>query len=401
MDARHEDAPADLSVRGTNQKGVRAYNERLVLTLVRRQGPLAKAEIAKRTGLSPQTVSVIMRALEGEGLIAREAPVRGKVGQPSVPFSLAPDGALFFGLKIGRRSSELALIDFVGAERASRRVFYRYPTPDAVMNFVRGALEQILGGLDAASRDRIRGLGIAAPFELWRWPRLIGLPEGAMADWRHRDLRAEIADICDFPVHLENDGSAACSAELIFGTAPVPPAFLYAYVGYFIGGGIVLDGNLHTGAGGNAGALASMPVPAPGGGARQLIEPASIATLERRIEHASGGTPGFLTDDAPWEIPPGILDAWIAEAAEALAFCCIGAAALIEAPAVVIDGWLPTPLRSRLARATASAIAAGDTAGIAAPTVIEGTLGPRARSLGAAALVLSKRYMVDQTAIFR
>src|SRR6218665_3234242 len=70
---------------GANQVRVRAYNERLVLSLVRRHGSQSKAEIARRTGLSAQTVSVIMRSLEKDGLLIRGAPVRGRVGQPSIP----------------------------------------------------------------------------------------------------------------------------------------------------------------------------------------------------------------------------------------------------------------------------------------------------------------------------
>ena len=107
-------------VRGSNQAGMRAYNERLVLSLVRRDGALAKSDIARLTGLSAQTVSVIMRSLEADGLLARGEPIRGRIGQPSVPMSLAADGAFFFGLKIGRRSVDLMLIDFLGGIVAAR-----------------------------------------------------------------------------------------------------------------------------------------------------------------------------------------------------------------------------------------------------------------------------------------
>ena len=100
----------DLS-RGTNQSGVRLYNERLVLSLVRRHGSLPKADIARMTGLSPQTISIIANQLEADGLLRREAVVRGRVGQPSVPYSLNPEGAYSIGLKIGRRSVDLSLID--------------------------------------------------------------------------------------------------------------------------------------------------------------------------------------------------------------------------------------------------------------------------------------------------
>ena len=76
--------------RGTNQSGMRNLNERLVLSLVRQRGNLSKAEISQMTELSAQTVSVIVRALENDGLLMRNEPVRGRVGQPSVPMSLDP-----------------------------------------------------------------------------------------------------------------------------------------------------------------------------------------------------------------------------------------------------------------------------------------------------------------------
>lgn len=106
--------PSTPARRGTNQAGMRAYNERLVLTLVRAHGPLSKTDIARMTGLSAQTVSVIMRHLEADRLLRRGEPQRGRVGQPSVPLSLDPDGAYFIGVKIGRRSLDLVLVDFAG-----------------------------------------------------------------------------------------------------------------------------------------------------------------------------------------------------------------------------------------------------------------------------------------------
>ncbi len=390
----------DLEVRGTNQRGVRAYNERLALTLIRWLGPLSKAEIAKRTGLSAQTTSIIMRALEEAGLVMRRDPIRGRVGQPSVPFALNPDGALFFGLKIGRRSSELLLIDFGGAERASRMLPYRFPTPAAVVDFAQTSLNEITEGLEVGARERISGLGIAMPFEMWNWPAMIGLPQEAMEAWRDHDIVADIARFCELPIHLANDGSAACNAELLFGSAETPPDFLYVYIGYFVGGGVVIDGSLFQGRGGNAGALASIPVPAARGGTRQLIEPASIATLERRLEQL-GPAKELLTDLGNWHVPQDLLEGWVQEAADALAYVAIGAAAIMELKTMVIDGWVPPAVRAELVRRTADAIARQTMAGIDAPVATEGSLGRRARSLGAAALVLSRRHMVDQTALFR
>src|SRR5271154_3652053 len=108
-------SPASAS--GADQAGVRLYNERLILSLARRFGRLSKIEVARMTGLSVQSASAIMNRLQADGLLRREAPLRGRVGQPTIPFSLDPEGALSLGLKIGRRSCDLVLIDFCGAVR--------------------------------------------------------------------------------------------------------------------------------------------------------------------------------------------------------------------------------------------------------------------------------------------
>ena len=170
-------APEAAGFRGSNQSGMRAHNERLVLSILRQQGPLAKSDLARITGLSVQTVSVIMRSLEQDGLLLRGEPIRGRIGQPSVPMSLDAEGAFFLGLKIGRRSADLMLVDFLGRVRATRRRIYRYPTPDIVVAFVSDALPAVLETLPASQRDRVGGMGIAMPFQLWNWVHYLGAPQ--------------------------------------------------------------------------------------------------------------------------------------------------------------------------------------------------------------------------------
>ena len=274
--------------RGSNQSGMRAYNERLVLSLVRQSGPLAKAQISQMTGLSAQTVSVIMRALEAEGLLEKGEPVRGKVGQPSVPMALNKSGAFFLGLKIGRRSVGLVLTDFMGqvVDRISQ--YGGYPSPDGVVQFTRDGIKTLLDKLPPEHQARVAGLGIALPFQLWDWAGLLEAAPVEMADWRARDIAADIADICDFPVFLCNDASAACGAELVFGDQDRPRDFLYFFVSYFVGGGLVLDNALYIGATGNAAALGSIPVASADGSMRQLVDIASLVRLEMALAERGG-----------------------------------------------------------------------------------------------------------------
>ena len=178
--------------RGTNQSGMRDYNERLTLSLVRNHGSLSKTEIARLTKLSAQTVSVIMRELEEEGLLLRNEPVRGKIGQPSIPMSLDPEGAFFLGLKIGRRSAELVLIDFLGGVRAMLQLSYRYPAPRETVEFVSHGIKRIRAGLTAGAgpaHRRARHRHAVRTVELGRHRRRAARGDG---QWRNRDIRADI-----------------------------------------------------------------------------------------------------------------------------------------------------------------------------------------------------------------
>jgi len=390
--------PETAGPRGSNQSGMRAHNERLVLSLVRQNGALAKSDIARMTGLSAQTVSVIMRALEHDGFLRRGEPVRGKIGQPSVPMSLAAEGAFFFGLKIGRRSADLALIDFLGRVRGARRRIYRYPTPDAVMTFVAEALPLLAAQLPASQRDRIGGMGVAMPFQLWAWVQDIGAPQSEMDAWRDRDIQAELAALSGMPVHVQNDATAACGAELVFGKGERPKDFLYFYFGYFIGGGLVLNGQLVTGRGGNAAGVGPMPVPGPDGRMHRLFSAASMSVLAARMEAAGLSSDPLWERPDRWDVPERVLSAWLDSAAEGLASAALSAAALLEIEAVLIDGWMPVEVRAEMVRRTEAALYRLDLSGVEPPSIREGSVGAEARALGAAAIPLSQRFLIDQNA---
>jgi hypothetical protein len=264
---------------GADQYGVRVYNERLILSLVRRSAHLSKVEVARLTGLSVQSTSAIMNRLQADGLLQREAPLRGRVGQPTVPLSLNPEGAFSLGLKIGRRSCDLVLVDFCGQVRQRAHRTFLYPTPELILNFVETELPAITGTLSALERRRIAGLGVAAPFQLWNWAVEIGAPAGAMEGWRTIVIEQEIARICPYPATLCNDATSACAAEFFFGRGWAFRDFIYFFLGTFVGGGLVLDGALYPGRTGNAAALGSMPVPPLGRNGKstpQLIACASI-----------------------------------------------------------------------------------------------------------------------------
>ncbi len=392
-----------MNAGGANQAGVRLYNERLLLSLVRRFGPLSKIEVARSTGLSVQATSAIMNRLQAEGLLKREAPLRGRVGQPTIPMSIDREGAFSFGLKIGRRSCDLVLVDFGGAIRQRTCRAYAFPTPMMILDFVRESLPSLAASLTASQRRRIAGVGVAAPFQLWNWESEIGAPKGAMSAWRHFDAESEIAAVCPYPTTLCNDATAACAAEFFFGRCWRYRDFLYFFIGEFLGGGLVLDGALRPGRTGNAAALGSMPITAKvnGGVAQQLIACASIYQLERRLEAAGLDSSSIYATPESWGELGAELDAWIEDAASALAYAAVAAISVIDFEAIVIDGALPAMVRERLTACMAQIFAGLDRRGLSDVDIVPGSIGADAGSIGGAALPLIKQFARDREVLFK
>jgi predicted NBD/HSP70 family sugar kinase len=388
---------------GANQAGVRLYNERLLLSLVRRFGPLSKVEVARLTGLSVQATSAIMNRLQADGLLRREAPLRGRVGQPTIPMSIDPEGAYSFGFKIGRRSCDLALIDFRGVVRERARRTYAFPTPAMILEFMRGELPALALKLNAAQRGRIAGLGVGVPFQLWNWEIEIGAPPGAMSAWREFDTEGEIAAISPYPVTLCNDATAACAAEFFFGRSWRHRDFLYFFLGAFVGGGVVLDGALRPGRTGNAGAVGSMPIlgKSDGAVAPQLIACASIYQLERRLEAAGIDPASIWATPESWGEFGAHLEAWIEDAAWALAYATAAAISVIDFEAIVIDGAMPVTMRDRLVARTAQIFEGLDRRGLSEVEFTSGTVGHDARAIGAAALPLIRNFARDREILFK
>jgi predicted NBD/HSP70 family sugar kinase len=386
--------------RGTTQNGVRLYNERLVLSLIRQHGAVPKAELARLTGLSAQTVSVIVRLLEKDKLVIKGKLQRGKVGQPLTPFLLNPDGAFSIGLKVGRRSGDLMLLDLAGNVRATVRQNYHFPSPTEFVTFAKNGIAELVAKLSPELRVRISGLGIAAPFELWNWEEEVGAPHDVLEAWRGFDLVGALSKLCDFPVFPCNDATAACAAELFFGRGHSFRDFAYFYIGFFIGGGIVLNGALFQGRTGYAGSMGPIPVPGASG-TEQLIRHASTYKLERMLV-AEGRDPLILSQNLnDWSVVGPALDAWIEGTSRSLAYASLVAASVIEFEAVIIDGAIPSDVRHRVIESTRAKLEKLDQRGIAPLQVIEGLIGVDARAMGAASLPLFANFIIDRDVLFK
>ena len=391
-------ASARLRPRGSNQMGMRQFNERVVLQALRVHGSCPKAELARLTGLTAQTIGLITARLDEDQLLTREAPVRGKVGQPSVPIGLNPDGAFAIGIKIGRRSADWLLVDFTGRVRDRLVLDYPFPDSETLLPIIEANMNRLLRSLGGL-RSRVVGVGVAAPFQLGGWHRMLGLTEAQSQAWNQIDLGAQVQAMTDLPVSFAKDTAAACVAELLQGRGRDIRSFLYLFMDTFVGGGLVLHSHLHRGTQGNAGAVASLPLRVSTGGEPppQLVSQASLWDLEQRFRAHSLDPMAAYDDRAlqePW-LP--YTREWIDRAALALAHCIVSGTAFLDLDAVVIDGSIAAPLLQHLLQQVTEALKAYNWEGLQQmPRVELGSIGSDARALGGALLPLHACFAPDR-----
>ncbi len=390
----------DSPLKGSNLTTVRGVNEQLILHLVRLHRRLTKAEATRITGLSPNAISVIFRALETDGFLLRCDPIRGRIGQPSVPMRLNPAVRHYIGFQIGRRNYRLVLVDFAGNILARKTELHAYPTPDSLLRFVETAWPELLREA-RCRRDQVQAFNVATPFDLWSWTGETGAPQDAMDAWRSFDLKEALRARLTWPVRIENDGTAACRAEQVFGERKAAQDWAYFFIENLVGGGVVLNGSVYPGRHGRAGGFGPLRIPDQSEGDR-LIDHASLLILEKMAgEFVSEPLQRIYSEQSDWQSLEQFVEPWLQRASLGLAHAIVSTLAVIDFEAIVIDGAFPANVRERLVLEVKRQLGRLDLQGIEMPEVMTGGFGAIASALGAAAMQISGEFMIDQNQLLQ
>lgn len=316
-------------------------NERQILDLIRSEGPLSRADLARRTELALQSVVRLADGLIERGfLIAGERVARGGPGQPSAPLSLVADAACCFGVSILTDGVSLVLMDLAGVRRATRRIVMEVDDRTAVLRRVRRELEAMLR-TSSLAHERVFGAGVAIS-GYFVGPAQVNAPMG-MEAWSLLDLEEAFTTALGLPVWVENDGNAAAVGESLYGVGRRHSSFAYIYMGAGVGGGVISGGVLIRGARGNAGEFTGL-LPPKARGERPTM------TLLLEILHAHGVEVASLDDlqarfDPAW---PGV-DAWLERTRPACTAILSAIGAIVDPEVIVLGGRIPVALAEAMA----------------------------------------------------
>lgn len=387
---------------GSNQIGVKQFNERLILDIISTSQGLSKAEVTRITGLSAQTVTTIVNRLISEGFLKKGGLIKGKVGQPSTTIELNNDGALAIGIKIGRRSADVILVGLASKVESRQSLTYKYPDTETLFHWIKITVNELVQNMTKLQADKLIGIGVAAPFNIDGWEGVINAPTGAMSQWKDINITSKIEQLTGQKTFLLNDATAACLAELRSLQNRQNKSFLYFYVGTFLGGGIVLDGKIYNGINGNAGSVGSMPITMSGGTKPlQMVDKAAIHTLETMALEA--GLPRDTFEDVSElnSLARATFDQWADKAGNALAYAIISGQSFFDLEHVIIDGSIQRKLLELLIAKVESNFANYDMQGITKPHIEAGKLGNEARAIGGSLLPIQERFGLDQALILK
>ena len=331
-----------------------------VLAVLARQGPLSRAEVAERLGLSPATVTSITRRLLADGMVSEGGPRTPPTGRPSIPVALVPDSAHALGVQVAREHVTVALTRLDASVVRGFRQAFDPAAPDAVgrlTDLIRAEID------DAARRGLpLLGVGVAVPGVVE--PETGTLRMSVRLGWTGLPLAATLRDALGLPVLVDNDISAVTATERLYGPGADCADFLLVAIGQGIGLGMVLDGAPYRGADGAAGEFGHLPVlpdgPVCSCGNRGCLETlVSTESLLRRAAELGILAPGAELDQlgqAAGDGRPAAV-ALLDEAGELLGRALAGAINLLGPRLVIVIGEI-APLWPQLAEPFDRALAA-------------------------------------------
>lgn len=231
---------------GANLAALRDHNAALVLGLLRDAGEAgaSRAELAARTGLTPQAVSKITGRLRESGLAAEAGRRASTGGKPATVLCLVPGAAHALGLHLDRDTLTVTLADLMGAAVATRTTPLAFGAGgDAVLDAV---AREVTALLAEAGAPAVLGAGVAAPGPLDHrggvLHRVTGFPQ-----WDGFPLRDALSERLALPVTLDKDTNAAALGLALRGPRDAA-SFAYLHLGTGLGAGLVLGGRVHRGA---------------------------------------------------------------------------------------------------------------------------------------------------------
>jgi predicted NBD/HSP70 family sugar kinase len=240
-----------------SQASLREANRQRVLEALRDQGAMTQVEIAGFTGLSPATVSNMVKELDSAGVVDLAPSIRN--GRRATLVSLATGSTLVAGIAFGDRDVRVALgtgpRDVIGRQRMP------LPADHAADEGMDRASRLLLDLVEKAGKTMadVRAVGVGLPGPVDSVSGQVG-SEGILPGWRGVAVADEMSGRIQAPVLVDNTANLAALGELRCGALQGVQHGVYIKLSHGVGCGLILNGELFRGAAGTAGEIGHLTI---------------------------------------------------------------------------------------------------------------------------------------------
>ena len=242
--------------------GKQEQKERAVLQLIHSGMNVSRLELARKTGVSPASITAIVQRLINNGHVVQAAPGPSSLGRRPVPLEIRADSAYLVGVDIGSFYLRTVITDVNG------NIIVKDQTETNMSEGRDGVLKRSFLAVHSAIRKSglaktaIRGIGVShsSIIDSENGVVLFFPRPGQMTEWRNFPLQAVFEKEFRVPCLLEDSVRTVATAEQRFGLGKGLNDFLYVDVGMGIGLAIFFEGKLYRGPGGKAGEFGHITV---------------------------------------------------------------------------------------------------------------------------------------------
>lgn len=231
-------------------RGSREESLGLLFEAVLTRGPVSRRDAARLTGLSPASVTKLVRPMIEHGYLVEHDREAGVPGRPQIPLEVASSRHFAVGIKVTPHEVIGVLCDLHAEPQASVRRAIDRTTPEQVVAAIEQVTEELLAAYPV-ERDRLLGIGVGMSGHVNGETGEV--LSSSLLGWDRVPLRQLLSDRTGLPVLIENDVNTLAIAEQWFGPGSGYASFAVVTVGAGVGCGLVLDGRLWRGVSGAAG----------------------------------------------------------------------------------------------------------------------------------------------------
>ena len=239
--------------RGTNLGRLGDFNQAVIFESIRRAvDGVSRVELAGSTGLSPQTISNVVRRLLDEGLVREDRTIVSGPGKPRTVLELEASRMVAVGIHLDPGVITVVMLNLRGEIMHSRRLdIPAVEVPEKTIETMARTVDEIIS-MAGVPRSNVLGVGVVVPGPLDPVRGVMTNPP-LLDGWKDVDMVEPLHRMLKLDVLIEKDTIAASIAEQWKSNEAERDNFVTMYIGAGIGAGMVLNGEIHRGISGNAG----------------------------------------------------------------------------------------------------------------------------------------------------